>query len=172
MILGGFDAARFTPNDVGFTFSTNQLRQKVVGLQSIWYTNSNSDGIFPLALPKGPIVTLVDSTVPHIWLPPETCKAFEKAFGLTYNPIANLYLINDTIHNTLLKQNPSIIFQLSNNADPGPAVNITLPYASFDLEVKAGYNTGVLKNSRYFPLRQANQGAEQYTLGRTFLQES
>lgn len=170
--MGGYDAARFTPNDVSFTFSPNPLRQKVVWLQSIWYTNSNSDGIL-LALPKGrAIETLVDSTVPHIWLPPETCKAFERAFGLTYNPIANLYLINDTIHNTLLKQNPSIIFQLSNNDDPGPAVNITLPYASFDLEVKAGYNTGVLKNSRYFPLRQANQGVGQYTLGRTFLQES
>lgn len=171
MILGGYDAVRFTPNDVGFTFSANQLRQKVIGLQSIWYTNKNSDRIL-LPLPKGPILTLVDSTVPHIWLPPETCKEFEKAFGLTYNPIANLYLINDTIHNTLLKQNPSITFQLSNNADPGPAVNITLPYASFDLEVKAGYNSGVSNNSRYFPLRQASQGAEQYTLGRTFLQES
>lgn len=169
--MGGYDAARFTPNDVGFQFSTNQLRSKVVGLQSIWFTDSNSKGTL-LPLPKGPILTLVDSTVPHIWLPPETCKAFEKAFGLTYNPIANLYLINDTIHNALIKQNPSIIFQLSNNADPGPAINITLPYASFDLEIKAGYNSGVSKNSRYFPLRQAIQGTEQYTLGRTFLQEA
>lgn len=117
-------------------------------------------------------MTLVDSTVPHIWLPPETCKAFEQAFGLTYNPIANLYLINDTIHDALRKQNPSFIFQLSNNAGPGPAINITLPYASFDLEVQAGYNTAVSKNSRYFPLRQALQGTPQYTLGRTFFQES
>lgn len=171
MILGGYDAVRFTPNDVDFKFSINNpFRQKVIGLQYIWYTNTNSDKIL-LPLPKGPIWTLVDSTVPHIWLPPETCKEFEKAFGLTYNPIANLYLINDTIHDTLLKQNSSIIFQISNNADSGPAVNITLPYASFDLEVKAGY-PGVSKNSRYFPLRQASQGAEQYTLGRTFLQES
>ncbi|MCJ1342633.1 hypothetical protein MMC31_000820 [Peltigera leucophlebia] len=122
LTLGGYDAARFTPNDVGFQFSTNQLRQKLVWLQSIWYTDSNSGNL--LSLPKGPILTLADSTVPHIWLPPETCKAFEKAFGLTYNRIANLYLINDTIHSALIKQNPSIIF---NNADPGPAINITLP---------------------------------------------
>lgn len=171
MTLGGYDAARFTPNDVGFQFSPNQFRQKVVALQYIWYADSKSNGAL-LPLPKGPILTLVDSTVPHIWLPPETCQAFEKAFGLTYDPSSSLYLINETIHNALIKQNPSIIFQLSNNPTSGPAINITLPYASFDLEVKAGYNTGVSKDSRYFPLRQANQGVDEYTLGRTFLQES
>ena len=137
----------------------------MVALQSVVYIDSNSKGT---TLLKQPIVTLVDSTVPHIWLPVEACRAFEAAFGITYDSIRNLYLINDTLHDTLVKQDPHIVFQLANSLTGVPAVNITLPYASFDLQVSAPI---VQNSSRYFPLRQA-QDESQYTLGRTFFQES
>ncbi len=167
MTLGGFDSSKFTPNQVSFDMDqSNPQRSTIVALQSIVLADSKSSGT-PLL--TTPLITLVDSTVPHIWLPTEICQVFEKVFDLNYDSITNLYLVNDTLHNALLKQNPSIIFQLSNSLTGGPAINITLPYASFDLTLQVGYPS-VQKPSRYFPLRRGD--GKQYTLGRTFLQES
>lgn len=115
------------------------------------------------------INALVDSTVPYLWLPESTCEAFEQAFGLTLDPIHNLYTVNDSSHDANVKQNASIIFQLSNSlTGGGPSINITLPYASFDLVATAPL---VSSQTRYFPLQRGNDDT-QYTLGRTFLQES
>lgn len=49
-------------------------------------------------------------------------------------------------------------------------MNITLPYASFDLQLTQFY-PGINQTTQYFPLRRAAND-NQYTLGRTFLQES
>lgn len=167
LTLGGVDASRFTPNNVTVTFGTDPLRSKLVALQSIVATDSNSE----TRLLDGPILALVDSTVPHIWLPDECCQAFEKAFGITEDIASGLYLINGTTHDALIKSNPSISFQLSNTLTGGPAVNITLPYASFDLTIAANAAPLVKSPTRYFPLRRATSDT-QYTLGRTLLQES
>lgn len=161
------DRARFTPNDVHFSLAPKNTRELVVRLQSV--VSTDSDGKEIRLLPEG-IWTLVDSTVPQIWLPMDACKAFQDAFGLDYNPISNLYTVDDKLHEDLKKRNASVVFVLSNDATEGPRVSITLPYASFDLVVEDTYPS-VSNRTRYFPLRQA-RGKEQYTLGRTFLQES
>ena len=113
-------------------------------------------------------MALVDTTVPFIWLPQTICQSFERAFGLTWDPIHNLYSVNDTLHSTLVKKNASISFELSNSGSGGPAVNITLPYASFDL---LAIPPLISKPTRYFPLQRANDD-QSYTLGRTFFQEA
>lgn len=164
LTLGGYDASRFTPNDVSFTFAPAKTRQLVASVQSITYSDSKSRQ----PLMDGGILALVDSTVPYLWLPKQACQAFEKAFGITWDPIANLYLINDTTHSTLIKTNPSVIFEISNSLTAGPSVNITLPYASFDLN--ASYPL-VKNQQRYFPLQVAAD-ENSYTLGRTFFQEA
>ena len=164
LTLGGYDASRFTPNDVSFTFAPVVTRQLVVGLGSITYSNSTIQT--PL-LSQG-INALVDSTVPYLWLPESTCEAFQQAFGLVWDPIHNLYTVNDSSHEANIKQNASIVFQLSNSlTGAGPSINITLPYASFDLNATAPL---VSSQTRYFPLQRGDD--TQYTLGRTFLQES
>ena len=108
--------------------------------------------------------------MPYLWLDQATCKAFENAFNLTDgpDPISNLYLVSDTLHDTLLKQNASVVFQLANGLSGGPSVNITMPYASFDLQADSSL---VRSGSRYFPLKRANSD-DQITLGRTFFQEA
>ena len=164
LTLGGYDASRFIPNDVSFTFAPAKTRQLVASVQSITY--SDSKGQQPLM--SGGILALVDSTVPYLWLPQSACQAFENTFGITWDPIANLYLINETTHSTLVKTNPSVIFEISNSLTGGPSVNITLPYASFDLN--ASYPL-VKSQQRYFPLQIAAD-ENSYTLGRTFLQEA
>ena len=140
-------------------------RDLVVGVQSIRFSDSETpseelleDGIF----------AFIDSTVPHIWLPLSSCRAFEKAFGIQHDDATDLYLVSDKLHSQLVSQNASVTFFLGNDVTGGQTVEITLPYLSFDLEADYKF---LNKSSKYFPLRRADNDT-QYTLGRTFLQES
>lgn len=165
LTLGGYDASRFTPNDVSFNLAPDEGRQLVVALERISFSDSGSSDT-PL-LTDG-ILTLVDSTVPTIWLPLEACQAFERAFGISYNPIQNLYLVNNTLHEQMVKQNASVTFTLAQTIGSPTSINITLPYSSFDLQVDSPL---VKSKQNYFPLRRAADNT-QYTIGRTFLQEA
>ena len=99
----------------------------------------------------------------------EACKAFEQAFGLTYNETAELYFVNDTLHDRLVSQNPNVTFELVSSSSTGEnTVDIVMHYGSFDL--MAEYPI-VNNATRYFPLKQA-QNHSQYTLGRAFLQDA
>lgn len=166
MTLGGYDSSRFVPNNVVFNFASDISRDLVVALRSIQFTDSSTTN--KELLPSGSILTFIDSTVPHIWLPIDACKAFEAAFGIAYDNKTQLYLVNDTLHSTLMKQNASLSFVMGNEVQGGETVHINFPYAAFALQV--GYPI-VNSTTRYFPLRQAANDS-QYTLGRTFLQEA
>ncbi|KAL8693775.1 MAG: hypothetical protein Q9218_001471 [Villophora microphyllina] len=168
-LLPDSDISRFTSSNVNFTLATDVSRDLVVGLHSIQYNGTASQATSQGGtLLSDRILTFIDSTIPHIWLPLDACQAFESAFGLTYDNATDLYLVNATTHQTLTERNPSISFILSNNNQGGNFVNITLPYASFDLQVSSPI---VPQPTRYFPLRRA-ANETQYTLGRTFLQEA
>ena len=140
-------------------------RDLVVGLQSISFTNATTTNDNLL---KTGIFTFIDASIPHIWLPIEACQAFENSFGLEWNSTIERYLVNNTLHSQLQKQNASVSFIIGNAKIGGSTVNITFPYASFDLNISAPF---VDNNQYYFPLRQAANDS-QYTLGRTFLQEA
>jgi len=115
-------------------------------------------------------LSFIDSTVPHIWLPPEVCDQFERAFGLIYDDNTELYLVNNTIRSRLLELNPSVTFKLGAQNVGGQTLNIVLPYAAFDLQA----THPIYENStNYFPIRRAKKDdSTQYVLGRTFLQEA
>ncbi|KAK8204387.1 hypothetical protein M8818_005116 [Zalaria obscura] len=107
-------------------------------------------------------------TLPYIWLPQDSCDAFAAAFGLQYDNTTELYTVNNTIHETLVSQNPQLTFVLGTDPYSGATLALVLPYAAFDLQ--ASYP--IYPNAtRYFPIRQAANEA-QYTIGRTFLQEA
>ena len=114
------------------------------------------------------ISALVDSTIPHLWLPAATCRAFEDAFGIEYDPITNLYLVDDDQHDNMVKQNAELTVRLGPNLNGGETISITIPYTSFDFEIGPPF---VKSQRRYFPLRRAKDET-QTTLGRTFLQEA
>ncbi len=165
LIFGGYDASRFTPNDVIFTMTEDNLRDIVVTIRSITSTTSSGN----TTLMSTPEFAFIDSAVPELWLPVEVCQQFEKAFGLTVDKSSGLYLINETTHRNLLNLNPNFTFTLANQMTGGPTADIVLPYASFDLNV----TSPVIINSTsyYFPIRSTSDDTE-YTLGRTFLQEA
>ncbi|KAJ9643450.1 hypothetical protein H2199_004129 [Coniosporium tulheliwenetii] len=168
LTLGGYDASRFEPNGVSFTFAPDNERDLVVGLQAVSMSDSTRQNINLLPTPH---YTYIDSTYSQIWLPVDACRAFEDAFGLIYDDVTELYLVNDTLHNTLLAQNASVVFTLGTTlSEANQVVNITLPYAAFDLTALPYYQ-GLVNATQYFPLRRA-QNETQYILGRAFLQEA
>ncbi len=164
LTFGGYDTSKFIPSNVSFQMASDISRDLVVNLDSILFDDGN---LKPKMLLPEKILTFIDSTVPHIWLPLDSCALFEDAFGITYDSTVERYLVNDTLHTQLQHQNANVSFVISDIAS-NETLKIDLPYASFDLEIGPPF---VNTTQRYFPLRQAENNT-QYTLGRTFLQES
>ena len=165
LVLGGYDQSRFKLGGYTFYFGAGEVLPLEVGLQSITGTNTLA-GVVSL-LSEG-VYSLLDSTLPYIWLPKSACDMFERAFGLTYDPLTELYIVNDTMHDRLKEINPSITFKLGMTLVAGTYINIVLPYAAFDL--RATYP--IYQNAtNYFPIRRAVNETH-FVIGRTFFQEA
>ena len=168
LILGGYDASRFSSNSMVFRPDTE--RNLVVGLAGL---TAKTTSVNNIDLLNGTNVDLhIDSNVAEIWLPVNVCKAFEEAFGLIYDEMTDLYLVDNILHQRLSELNPSITFTLRQAASTSAAgtVEVTLPYGAFDLEASPPYQS-INETSRYFPLRRGSNET-QWTIGRTFLQEA
>lgn len=165
LIFGGYDASRFTPNDLTFHMAGDNLRDIVVTLRSITSTTSSGN----TTLMSTPELIFIDSTVPELWLPTDVCKQFETAFGIALDNTTGTYLVDDSTRQKLLNLNPNITLTLADQKTGGTTIDIVLPYSAFDQNVTAP----ILPNrtSWYFPIMQASDSS-QYTLGRTFLQEA
>ncbi|KAH6678196.1 aspartic peptidase domain-containing protein [Halenospora varia] len=164
LVLGGYDSSKAGLTNMSFSFGADISRDLTVGLQSI----SAVVGGQKTELLSTSIFTFIDSSVPQIWLPLAACTAFENLLGLTWNATIGYYLVSDTLHEKLISTNPSLTFKLGKTAVGGTTIDITLPYASFDLWLDYPI---VSNKTRYFPLAPAANDT-QYTLGRTFLQEA
>ncbi|QIX00013.1 hypothetical protein AMS68_005530 [Peltaster fructicola] len=170
LTLGGYDTSKYSDNNVTFNFGADNDHEILVALQSITTPSSVASSPNAVQLLPSPIYVEIDTTIPHIWLPTEACRAFEVEFGLTYDYSNNIYTVNDTLHKSLLSRNANITFTLGQLTAGGQTVSIVLPYAAFDQVATAPFlNVG--NSTRFFPLRQANSSA-QYILGRTFMQEA
>jgi Eukaryotic aspartyl protease len=167
LILGGYDSSRFKSSGISFSFASSDARNLQVGVQSIVGSNTLL-GVNSFTT-KGGHLSLVDSSIPEMWLPREVCDSFQAALGLTYDDATGRYLVNDTIHSQLQSLNPKFTFKLGNTAyDNGNSTNIVLPYASFDQTI--GYPV-YSSSKNYFPIRRATDNS-QYTVGRVLLQEA
>lgn len=168
LTFGGFDTLRGNVHNVlTVPQGLDTTRDLLVWIQGIQIQGHNS------AVSGLPALAFVDSSVPGLWLPSATCQAFEDAFGIVWDQSSQLYLVNDTTHQSLLSKDASVTFSLGSAPSGGSApVQITLPYAAFDMTATYPlFGSDPSASSRYFPLmRAANQS--QYTLGRAFLQEA
>ena len=167
LTLGGYDVARtaFGPNlTSNLQSSDNSI---MIGIGAITLANALAP-ITTLLSIENNVTALVDTTLPHTYLPLYVCQQLEQAFGLQWDPVQQIYLVNDSIHQQLLKAAPSVTFILSTKQPEPGALNITIPYAAFDLS--AAYP--IFPNgTKYFPLRRANSSS-QIILGRAFMQQT
>ena len=74
-----------------------------------------------------------DFTVPYLWLLEDVCDGFASAFGFTFDPQTELYVINDAMHAKMIQQDPSVTISLGGSSDLGKRIDITLPYGAFDV---------------------------------------
>lgn len=155
-MLGGYDSSRLIQNN--YTFPLFVDTGVVTQLEAI--TTGTGQSLLPSSI--SPVS--LDSTLPYIYLPIEACALFENAFNLTWNDTAQLYLLSDAQHSALQTQNPSITFRLGTSPT---TVNITLPYAAFDLTASWPLTSSA---TPYFPLKRSVN--DTYVLGRTFFQEA
>lgn len=77
--------------------------------------------------------------------------------------------MNEAQHRDLLTRNATLVFTIGADTTSTHTLNVSLPYAAFDLQLTAYPNAP--NATRYFPLRRAADDT-QYVLGRTFLQET
>ena len=161
LVLGGYDESRFTPNNVTFAFAADFSRDLTVNLRSISYDTLGSSPLLTESIP-----IFINSLVTHLWLPTEVCQRFEEVFNLTWSDADQLYLLDDEAHKRLSNLDPTFTLTLGHEEADGDTVEIALPYGAFDLSGTAPFTD---PPSRYFPLKRAER-AEQYTLGRVFLQ--
>ena len=185
LVLGGFDANRFEPHDVTFDLDPNG--NPVVALNEITVTaqlppSSQVSTGWPgnslklLGTDEANLFT-IDSSTPYLWLPGEVCLEFEKAFGLTYDDNVRLYTFgsNSTQREALVNWNMTLNFVVADLPGSSNVVSLSLPYDAFDLQLSYPYPglnaTQSSPPTNYFPLRKATNRT-QYTIGRTFLQET
>ena len=185
LVLGGFDANRFEPHNVSFDLDPNQ--NPVVALNEIRVTAQPlssskvsiewpSNSLELLGSDKANLFT-IDSSTPYLWLPEAVCLQFERALGLTYDDAVQLYTFvsNSTQHNVLVDWNMTFQFIVADLPGSSNSVSLSLPYEAFDLQLSYPYPglnaTSSSPPINYFPLRKA-ANSTQYTIGRTFLQET
>lgn len=169
LTLGGYDET-IMGDPMEFVFAGNNERDTLPAIQSISTPSSTDSSPVGTELLPNPIYAYLDATVAEIWLPLEACQVFENEFGLVYDNYTQLYLVNDSLHDSLLERDASITFTLGKGTEGGETVSVKLPYAAFDQTAKSPYQ-GLSNESYYFPLRRA-ANESQYTIGRTFFQEA
>lgn len=168
LTLGGYDSNRGDIKKGLTSVLSNDDRNVEVSMTGISITSGEN----PVTAGGLPISAFIDSAVPEIWLPQYACQAFETAFNLTWNEELEMYLVSDDLHDMLVSSQHNVTFTLA-SPDTGNKTDIVMPYAAFDLT--ATYPLAGIRNAtgsqRYFPLKRA-ASADQYYLGRTFLQSA
>ncbi len=161
LVLGGYDRSRIGNNNLQIPATEDTY----VGLQKMTATFGN--GTVLTLLNQG-ILTLIDTNVPELWLPPSVCDTIAASLGLTYYNASDRYVLTDATLSSLQNLSPTFTFQIGTSASGGSTINIEIPYAAFNLQATYPiFSSGVVN---YFPIRRAASDT-QYALGRAFLQE-
>ena len=178
------DINRYVPNDVSFNLSSDL--SPIVAINSIFVSAdplSTTDSRPNWTNPQTLLDTfdsnlfVIDSSTPFLWLPETACDSFADALRLTYNDTLELYTYgsNSSIRDELISWNLTFTFTIADLPGSSSSVDIILPFAAFDQlltypfpGLDANYTSSGMS---YFPLRKATSNS-QYTIGRTFLQES
>lgn len=180
LTLGGYDANRFVAHNTTFNLDPSENPTTFVNALYVSSSGTSNNWTTPVQLLSATdrVTATIDSSTPYLWLPQSVCDSFAKTLGLTYNNSLGLYGFdgNASQHSVLQNANLEFTVSLSDTSAVTEIVNITLPYAAFDLQLSfpAIPNTtyGSPDSTKYyFPIKRAS-GSGEYTLGRSFLQEA
>jgi hypothetical protein len=151
LTLGGFDRGRVRGDPLVINMAPDDGRELKIALRSISKQNATSD----IAILETPILTVLDSSQPFIWLPRDACDHFEKELGLT-RPAANstrqMYLLGNDTHASLVRESPTFTFELSSTIDSNLTLKVVIPFGGMDLTAKYPI---ALTTKPFFPLKCA-----------------
>ncbi|KAL6712545.1 hypothetical protein ACN47E_000422 [Coniothyrium glycines] len=165
LVLGGYDKTRFVANDIIFPLGADISLDFQVAVQKITMQSPGND------LMETPIISYISTLVPDIWLPVDTCEAFSKAFGLTYDNITEAYYVDAPQHQKNLDEEPVVKFQIGPDTTAA-SVSINMPYWNFYMAATTRDTNSIMQEGGFrFPIRRAAKDT-QYILGRTFLQSA
>lgn len=168
-IFGGYDQSRIdTAKMVVVTRNLSSTGDAYpssiyVSVQSITDDATQGESLLP---PPSPINMQISTDVPQIWVPFTVCKSFEKVYGLKWNAVHNLFLLDNETYTELSGRTSSLQFVIGADASSSfnDLVTFTIPWLLMILRINID---GV--ETPYVPLRCTNDTRE-YTLGRSFLQ--
>ena len=110
--MGGYDASRFNPGTTtSFTMPGEQNDTLLVEIASITF-GTDPPTVGPSRTNNGAYAVRIDSSIAQMLLPIEICAIFEAVFYLSWNESLQLYLVNDTIHERLQRENTNVTFSL------------------------------------------------------------
>lgn len=185
LTLGGYDENRFERHSTSFSLAPggapvvaiNEITVSANPLPSARSQPNWSSNPLTLLGPADAALFTIDSSTPFLWLPESVCDRFAQALDLRYNDVLELYTFarNSSQRDNLVSWNMTFVFSVGDLVGSSNTLDITLPYNAFDLQLSypfPGLNaTFASPRYNYFPLRRA-ANTSQYTIGRSFLQES
>ncbi|KAF3035563.1 hypothetical protein E8E12_004763 [Didymella heteroderae] len=165
LTLGGYDEARFEPNNFTFPFDPDETQPTSIKLQRMTAKRTFNGSAVLL---QDEAYMNIDFTMPYLWLPSDVCDRIASSLRLRYDNTTEFYLVDDDVHADLVSRNPTFTFSFGSPSGTLETLDIELPYAAFDLQASWPiYND----TKNYFPIRRATNST-QFTLGRAFMQEA
>lgn len=165
LVLGGYDLNCILGKLATFAFRRNS-NALFVTVSAIAIDYQPGSGKSQAATTKS-FEAILDSTLPYLFLPRETCDELEKMLNLRYDDATNLYLLspkNLTINKAAIE---NLRFQINGDTE-GNGIVISFPYLAF--ESNASWTWGWDGDQPIFPLRRTNSTTA--VLGRVFFQEA
>lgn len=169
IVLGGYDLSRIEGLPAQFTLNSNATTgELLVNVFSIAIKRTSATAW--ITSPPPAFSAIVESTLPYLFLPKETCDWLAAMLDLEYDEPSGLYTINETSvsYNLGNRTTFSITLDSSNSTTVDSGIGIKLPYDAFN--ANASWTWGLNDTQRIFPMRRAP--SETAVLGRVFFQEA
>lgn len=179
LTLGGVDTSRFVANDLWFSLGEGYLPSIAVNSLEVFASNRpqywRANPLRLLSSDQAAVFT-IDSNTPFLWFPENVCDHIARVFNLTWNESAQIYTFAEgSSPQTLQDLDLQFTFQLGNSVDSSQNLALNISYDAFNLQLSYPFpglfESYTREKVNYFPMRRTNN-SNQYTIGRSFLQET
>ncbi|KAI1841561.1 hypothetical protein JX266_012214 [Neoarthrinium moseri] len=178
LYFGGYDKNRIVgevltlggTGDISSELTLNDISINVIDGSSPWDFGTSKTGLLAEGNSSmtGGLKTRIDGCSPYLSLPSSTCKAITAHLPVTLNEKLGLYTWNtdDTKYSKIVNSASALQFTFTGTTNT-EKVTIAVPFRHLNLTLDAPL---VSSKTQYFPCFTG--AANQYTLGRAFLQDA
>jgi len=175
LVLGGYDLARINGTSAQFMFQGggSTPSELLVSVSSISIQYHNGSG--PASSMGTPFEAIIDSTLPYLFLPRDTCDWLAEKLNLTYHQPTDLYLIDQA---SIVANKDSVgtftmtLGSVGQASKDSSIIDIVFPYDAFNANATWTWGFANVGDppQPIFPIRRAPTSTA--VLGRPFFQEA